>query len=68
MRWSVSGGKMPKVQGLFQLDVVAVILTMVSIAKMCSGRAKRRRCNLELERRTDTQLSRAPSDDPEANE
>jgi hypothetical protein len=68
MRLSVSGGKMPKVQGLSQLDVVAVILTMVSIAKMCSGRAKCSRCNLELERRTDTQLSRAPSDDPEANE
>jgi hypothetical protein len=40
---------MPKVQGLFQLDVVAVILTMVSIAKMCSGRAKCSRRKLKLE-------------------
>jgi hypothetical protein len=34
MRWSVSGGNVPKVQGLSQLDVVAVILTMVSIANV----------------------------------
>jgi hypothetical protein len=68
MRQSRKQKQNPKSAGIFSLDVVAVILTTVSIAKMCSGRSKRSRCNLELERRTDTQLSRASSDDPEANE
>jgi hypothetical protein len=68
MRQSRERQQKAKSAGIFPFDVAAVILTMMLIAKMCSGRSKRSRCNLELERRTDTQLSREPSDDPEANE